>query len=617
MRAALVRRLVTYAVTGRYGARVGRVTVVVDAMTVDAAHRAAACLQAIEASSTTPDDVVLLVASIRDAPAIDRVRLVEVSQGDAFAAAMEVSTSDAIALIDAGMVPSAAWLAALGEMVVSPATALVLGRIVDAPAEDVATRWRAAHRSYDLGDMPMVNPRVVHGGNVLVRRNLVGKVLRDVRNDVDPVASLARRALGLGLIVRHAPDAVATRVASPGLGHEIRRWCHEVREGADVAEMWARGLEAMRADLAVGASDLAYASVLACLTVARGAGLGADALSGALSRPGALSVGEASLFVRDLDALGSGDASAVRPVPDAALAFARWVDAVPWGAWRRLVAGRGAVAAVEGWAPSPATTPRAAPETWWPEPWCRASRGFPPFVDDLVALVATGRPGTPAAEAMFLAVTRTAPTRVYVERWSQLLDRVTGVRCRLDAVASDAIGWLPASSRTVMLFHDATCIWGDEAVVRAIPAWQSSETSAIEAFGHIAHAERALDTGDAETARMLAMRAYAVGHGRFVGGASDQRSQEPSGSLPRAGVPMRDLPASAVTAIARAIIEDQLFTWEDDGPGSTPIARWLQLRSRARATSESAQASMGLQRRQATNGYDDFDEVGRWEIQGE
>ena len=112
----------------------------VNATTVDAAHGAAACLQAIEASSTTPDDVVLLVASVRDAPAIDGVRLVEVSRGDAFAAAMDVSTSDSIALIDAGMVPNAAWLAALREMVISPATALVLGRIVDAPADDLATR---------------------------------------------------------------------------------------------------------------------------------------------------------------------------------------------------------------------------------------------------------------------------------------------------------------------------------------------------------------------------------------------------------------------------------------------------------------------------------------------
>jgi hypothetical protein len=200
------------------------------------------------------------------------------------------------------------------------------------------------------------------------------------------------------------------------------------------------------------------------------------------------------------------------------------------------------------------------------------------LVEDLVALVATGRPSTPAAEAMFLAVTRTAPSRADVDRWSQLLDRVTRVRCRLDAVASDAIGWLPASSAVVDVFARATCVWGDRSVIDVVPARLPREIPADEAFSMIDGAHAALDAGDAVLARRLAVGALLVSRGAYDPDPTTQ-GRSLAAVWPEAAEAIRPMPATVAVAHAHTEAHRWRFAWEGEGPGEAAVMRWRNLRS--------------------------------------
>jgi len=132
-------RFVTNRVMVRVGGTFGRVSVVVDATVTDGVAEAAACLGAIEAQSMAPDETVVLVSA--DALRVDgQARAVVVSPEGAFAAAIASATGDTIAIIDADRVHNRGWLGALAEMVVSPMTAVFVGRTLDDTGSDLAAR---------------------------------------------------------------------------------------------------------------------------------------------------------------------------------------------------------------------------------------------------------------------------------------------------------------------------------------------------------------------------------------------------------------------------------------------------------------------------------------------
>ena len=578
-RGGLVVRFVTYRVTVRSGGTLWQVSVVVDATATDGVAAVAACLDAIETQSVAPNEVVLLVASANDAPSDRRARVV-VPPGGAFVAALGATSGDLVAWIDADRVPAAGWLGALAGTVTSPATAVVLGRTIDALDGDLVTRWRATHRSRDLGDMPMVNPRGARGGNALVHRDRLGRLVDDAGATSDPVATLARRAPGFGLTVRHAPEAVARRTGSPGLAHEIARWCDEDGPGSDVERALDRGARAIRADLASGQPDLAYVSLLACLEVSRRAGIPPEAITRGLHRPGIVSDDVAQLI--------ASDAGTVRPdgtAPDvskramgAEASYVRWVDGLPRVGWSRLLGGRRAVALSLGWGPGPVVMGPVVPEAWWPRLWRVAAQVLPSVVPGLMSVVAVGRPGTPAGEAMYVVVTREVPDRDEIGSWSRHLDRATGVRCSLGAVASDALGWLPASRAVADAFADATCLWGAPDVVDVIPAFLPSAISRDEAFPVIDDAQVALDTGDASRARRLAVEALLVARGTYDPSAA-ARGRALEAAWPEVSEVLRGVPATVAVAYAQAEIHRWRFTWEGHGPGEAAIARWCELQS--------------------------------------
>lgn len=572
-------RFVTNRVMVRVGGTFGRVSVVVDATVTDGVAEAAACLGAIEAQSMAPDEVVLLVASL-DSDRQARARVVVVPPGEAFAAALGATSGDIVAWIDADRIPAAGWLGALAGMVTSPATAVVLGRTIDPPDGDLAGRWRAAHRSRDLGDMPMVNPRGARGGNALVHRDRVRRVVDNDRVTADPVATLARRAPGFGLAVRHAPEAVARRTGSPGLAHEIVRWCDEDASGSDVERALDRGARAIRADLASGQPDLAYVSLLACLEVSRRAGVLPQVISRGLHQPGIVSDGVAHLIASDAEKVrpdGTAPDVSARAT-DAEASYLRWVDGLPRAGWGRLLGGRRAVALSLGWGPGPVVMSPIVQEVWWPRLWRVAAQMLPVVIPGLVSVVAVGRPGTPTGEAMFAVVTREVPDRDEVESWSRHLDRATGVRCSLGAVASDALGWLPASRAVADLFAEATCLWGDPDVADVIPVFLPSAIPTDEALPVIDEAQVALDFGDASRARRLAVEALLVARGAYDP-SPPARGRALEAAWPEVSELLRGVPATVAVAYARAEVHRWRFTWEGDGPGEAAIARWRDLQS--------------------------------------
>jgi hypothetical protein len=559
--------------------RLGCVAVVVNATAVADADAVTACLDAVAAQSLAPTDTVVLVSA--DArPSDGRARFIIVSPECAFAAAMDACSNDTIALIDADQVPTRGWLRAIAEMVVSPATAVVVGRTIDEPGGDLAARWRAVHRSYDLGDMPLVNPRKVRGGNALVRRDRLGRLGLGAGVSAVSVVSLAQRAPGFGLTVRYAPEAIASRLAPPGLTHEIGRWCHDVFASGDLSAALDRGAQAIRADLAAGRHDIGYVSLLGSLELACRAGVSAEVIARGLRRQGVVPGDAAEVILADVARIRGGRVNEEVPPRASAAesALTGWIDGLPWAGWRRLLAGRSAVAASQGWALMPTAVGPVVMEAWWPNAWRVAAQALPLLIPGTVALLTVGRPGTSTGEAAFLVVTREVPTSESVGAWSRHLDRVTGVRCWLGAVASDALGWLPPSRAVADVFANVTCIWGDQSVVDVVPAWLPSVIPSEEALSVIDDAQYALDTGDAKRARRLAVEALLVARGSYHPDPTAQYRVLAT-VWPEVVDALDDMPATVAVTRAQAETHRWRFAWEGDGPGEGAIVRWRDLRS--------------------------------------
>ena len=489
------------------------------------------------------------------------------------------------------------------------------------------------------GDLSLINPAIVPGANTLVRRQVVSLLggydtsFRTNYEDVD----LQHRLIRQGYTCRYEPHARAWHLRQDSSRSVLRTWWGWLRPPAERAGSFAtsEGLVARRADMlgrfrrglvtdmgsgqadrayisllgavAFVAADFAYASVRASAagdpdaTVrwSRASRAWVDAVQRACDDCRPMGPSVRSNLHHDMLAIdwwtgssGAGDIGPDEVHPhDHVVAVARaltdlgvWLDSLPRTWWTHLEAGRVMVATDEGWETGSLGlgVPLSGPEVqeWWPETWKTVRQVLPSLVPDLIAIVASGREGTPTGEALFVAVTREEHPSEVRRDWSERLNEAAGVQCRLDVIPSDAFGWLPANTRTVSLHHDAVCVWGDVSVVRVLPAWSPASIPEFEAFGLLAGAERALDMGDAEKGRRLAVESLLVARRAYDPGGPAS-SEDLTRVWPTFGMALDDAPPTVVVARARALLHDWRFTWEGGGPGPAAVARWMELRASA------------------------------------
>jgi len=542
-----------------------------------------------------------------------------------------------VASVDADVVPEPQWLECMVRAMSTRATALVAGRLVASDRSRIADRWRMAHLMQDAGDLPQSNPRHLSGSNTLVRRGAI-QAIGGYPDDEDGLVTprIGRRLASMGYMCRYEPHARAWHLRQDTSRTVLRTWWGWLRPPAERAGSFASGeglvsrradvlgrfRRAMVVDMEAGQADLAYISLLgavafvaadfaygavraraagdpdAAVQWSRAARAWSDAVRRACEDCRPMGPSVRSNLHRDMLAIdwwtgtgGAGDFGTDVHQDDHVVAVARastdlgvWLDSLPRAWWTHLEAGRVMVAADEGWETGShgLEVPLSGPvvQEWWPETWKRVRQILPSFVPDLIAIVASGREGRGAGEALFVAVTREEHPYEARRDWSERLDRSVGVRCRLDVIPSDALGWLPANTRTVSLHHDAVCVWGDASVVRVIPAWSPASIPEFEAFGLLAGAERALDMGDAEKGRRLAVEALLVARRAFDPGGPAS-SEDLTRLWPTFGMALDEAPPTVVVARARALLHDWRFTWEGVGPGSAAVARWLELRALA------------------------------------
>ena len=566
--------------------------------------------------------------------------LVQVGLAQARNTALAQVRHELVASVDVDVVPDPQWLELLVRAMSTPATAVVAGRLVASDTSRVADRWRMVHLTGYPGDLPQTNPGRLSGSNTLVRRSVI-QTIGGYRDDLDGLVTevVGRCLASIGYTCRYEPHARARHFRQDTSRTVLRTWWGWLRPRAERAGSFAsgEGLVARRADvfgrfrramvtdMGSGQADRAYISLLGAVAFvaadfaygavrasaagetgatvrwSRAARAWADAVRRACEdcRPMGASV-RANLH-RDMVAIdwwtgtgGAGDLGTDVHQGDHAIAVARastdlgvWLDSLSRAWWTHLEGGRALVAADEGWETGlpglpGLEVPMSGPVVldWWPETWKTAREVLPSLVPDLIAIVASGREGTPKGEALFVAVTREEHPPEVRRDWSVRLNVAVGMRCRLDVVPSDALGWLPTNTRTVLFHHDAVCVWGDVSVVRVLPAWSAASIPEFEAFGLLAGAERALDMGDAEKGRRLAVEALLVARRAFDPGGPAS-SEDLNRVWPTFGMALDEAPPTVVVARARALLHDWRFTWEGAGPGPGAIARWLELRALA------------------------------------
>lgn len=571
------------------------------------------------------------------------VRVISHSKNRGLAAARNTALLEArhglVASVDADVAPDQQWLETLLRAMSTPGTVLVGGNLSEYHQKHVADRWRATHMAQHSGEFSLINPAIVPGANTLVRRQVITSLggYNTFFCTNYEVVDLQHRLIRQGFTCRYEPHARAWHLRQDTSRTVLRTWWGWLRPPAERAGSFANGeglvvrrtdvlgrfRRAMVTDMGSGQADRAYISLLGAVAfVAADFAYAADRANAAgdpvatvrwsrASRAWADAVQRACEDCRPvgasvrshlhLDMLaidwwtgtgGTGDIGPDEAHPDDhAVAVARastdlgvWLDSLPRAWWTLLEDGRAMVAADEGWETRSLRlgAPMADPvvQEWWPETWQTVRHVLPSIVPDLIAIVASGREGTPAGEALVVAVTREEHPFAVRRAWSERVNDAVGVQCRLDVIPSDALGWLPANTRTVSLHHDAVCIWGDVSVVRVLPAWSPSSIPEFEAFGLLAGAERALDIGDAEKGRRLAVEALLVARRAFDPGGPAS-SEDLNRAWPTFGMSLDDAPPTVVVARARALLHDWRFTWEGAGPGSAAVARWMELRASA------------------------------------
>jgi hypothetical protein len=204
---------------------------------------------------------------------------------------------------------------------------------------------------------------------------------------------------------------------------------------------------------------------------------------------------------------------------------------------------------------------------------------------DALAVVLHGADGRgedlPWAPFELLLVMRQALPPARVERLrAAVAGRLRGREANLDTVEAHRLGWMPPSLRQQSLLTGAVVLWGDEAVLGAIPSWPPGSLDPRLALAEVERAGADLVAGKARLAvsrsagaLLLARRAYTPWH---AGREDVLRRVWPE--APRPG----DVTAARFVERARELVVDWLFTWEGDGPGDAVVGRYRALREAAR-----------------------------------
>ena len=285
------------------------------------------------------------------------------------------------------------------------------------------------------------------------------------------------------------------------------------------------------------------------------------------------------------------------------------VESLPRAWWPDIEAARSALAAEEGWSsagadprdaggagPGAADAPPLA--RWGPlAAWLAAATGREcqavllhgadgrgerlPWAP--VELLVVGREGLPAARLQALqdAVAAQQPALV------------AGRPVRLRSIPGHRLGWLPASPLQQSLLAGAVVLWAASAaagaaVLGAVPRLHPSRIDPREAQDEVAAAGADLAAGRARLAvaraggaLLIARRAYTPWHSRLAGALQTTWPEAPEPG---------ETTAERYVDLARRLIADWLFTWEQSGPGGPAVARYGALRAGARAAGETAVA---------------------------
>jgi GT2 family glycosyltransferase len=603
----------------------------------------AECLDSLLAQSRPADEVLVVDdGSTDDSAAIarsfgPRVRLHSHPRNLGLAVARNTALGacrgEIVASVDADVRASPAWLSRLLGGFTSPRVAAVGGRLVEHHQSTLPDRWRAAHMVQHAGDFPLLDPPVLPGANVAVRRDLLralGGYDESFRTNYED-ADLQHRLLARGYRCRYQPGAVAYHLRRDSAQSVLRTYWGWLRppferQGAyrnagdlvrkDAASAGFAG-RALWQDLAGGDPQVAYLSLLVLLAFpaadrAHAARLALEAGDAAGSARFAAAARAwpvaAPMALRDrspaLAARAGGDLAylswwgpALEGIPEVSSedgpgdlgplpATVRGaVEALPRAWWPALESSRQRLAAAEGWplgppalTPNPATPALAA----LARVSARVLGGAGPDVQALILHGAAGRgehlPWAPLE--LLLVVRRPLPPGQHDRLRRELATHLGGLAGppgaeqgaasgpQVETVEGHRLGWMAPGLLQQSLLAGAVLLWGDGAVLGAIPSWPPERLDPRLALAEARGAADDLGAGRfrlavarAAGALLLARRAYSPWH---AGRADTVRRLWPEAPVPP------DTTAERFVSLAGELVRRWLFTWE--GAAAPPVA---------------------------------------------
>jgi hypothetical protein len=147
-----------------------------------------------------------------------------------------------------------------------------------------------------------------------------------------------------------------------------------------------------------------------------------------------------------------------------------------------------------------------------------------------------------------------------------------GVRVAARALDAHRARWLRPGVFQQSLVASGTTLWGDDAVLAAVPRWPATEIDRRESLDEQERAERELAAGCGPLARWRAVGALLIAKRSFVFLVAAR-----AGALRTAWPEIQDeatAPDAHVVERARRLIDDWLFTWEGAGASSRARERY-------------------------------------------